>query len=261
MTHVVARAAAKGRSAARAGGLAVITSLMLPAYLAAHARAAPARRQHVRDMWVRSWARTLLQLFSIHVRIQGSVSPPTPGRGRLVVANHRSAIDIGALLAAFGGSVVSRADVARWPILGPAARATGTLFVDRSNPESRAATVRALDQRLEEGGTIVLFPEGATFAGDEVRPFHAGAFGAALRSGAEIVPVGIAYPEASAAAYLDVSFMQHLLSVAESSEVRAALAVGEPFMPNAAATPRECAAEARARVQELVTKARRDVGP
>ena len=50
----------------------------------------------------------------------------------------------------------------------------------------------------------MLYPEGTTYSGDEVRPFRAGAFLAAQRTGAEIVPVGIAY-EGDAASYGETS--------------------------------------------------------
>ena len=112
------------------------------------------------------------------------------------MTNHRSAIDIGVVLATFGGTMVSRADLASWPVVGAAARAVGTVFVDRSSAKSGAATIRAIQKHLEEGQTINLFPEGTTFDGDEVRPFHGGAFVSAVRAEAEVLPVGLAYPRA-----------------------------------------------------------------
>src|SRR6478609_5701447 len=90
-------------------------------------------------------------------------------------------------------NTVSRADLAGWPVIGLAARRVGTLFVDRSDKRSGAAVINAMITGLESGRGVMVYPEGTTFAGDEVRPFRAGAFLAAQRAGAEIVPVGIAY--------------------------------------------------------------------
>ena len=67
-----------------------------------------------RDRWVGSWANGLLQLFNVDVRLRGAV--PARPAGALVVSNHRSTIDIGLMLRTFGGVLVSRADLATWPV-------------------------------------------------------------------------------------------------------------------------------------------------
>jgi 1-acyl-sn-glycerol-3-phosphate acyltransferase len=251
------------RQAYRAGGFAATTATMLPLFLAHQRRVPEDERDLIRELWVRRWARALLSLFSIDVVVRGNVPPPTRRgqRGRLIVTNHRSAIDIGVLLATFGGTMVSRADLATWPVVGAAARSVGTVFVDRSNAKSGATTIRAIQRHLEEGATIGIFPEGTTFAGDEVRPFHGGAFIAAARAGAEVLPVGLAYPAASGAAYLDETFMAHLGRMAKSKATRMALAVGEPIIPLKGTRAAELTARAQKEVGRLVAIARDIAGP
>lgn len=251
----------RARQAYRAGGLLAATALMLPAYLSHHRRAPDEQKDHVRDLWVRRWARALLRLFSIEIVVRGDVAPARRGdRGRLIVANHRSAIDIGVILTTFGGTMVSRADLARWPVIGAAARSVGTVFVDRSNAESGAATIRVIQKHLEHGQTIAVFPEGTTFAGDEVRPFFGGAFIAAARARAEILPVGLAYPAASGAAFLDETFLAHLGRMAKSDATVMGLAVGPPIVPEGMRAG-ELSARARAEVSRLVREARALSGP
>src|SRR5882724_2175040 len=130
--------AARARQVARATGFVGVTASMLPAFLVRMASTPDSERDAVRDRWVSRWARTLLRLFAIEIVVDGAVPPPTQGRGRgrLVITNHRSAIDVGVVLSTFGGTMVSRADLASWPVLGPAARAVGTVFVDRSSAKS-----------------------------------------------------------------------------------------------------------------------------
>jgi 1-acyl-sn-glycerol-3-phosphate acyltransferase len=254
---------ARARQIARASGFVGITALMLPPFMARMAATRIEDRDAVRDAWVGRWARTLLGLFSIEVVIDGVVPPPTQGRGRgrLVVVNHRSAIDIGIVLATFGGTMVSRADLATWPVLGAAARAVGTVFVDRARAESGAATIRAVQKHLAGGQTINLFPEGTTFDGDVVRPFHGGAFVSAVRAEAEILPVGIAYPRGSGAAFLNETFGEHLARMARSGATRMVVAVGTPFV----AQRKDRAAQIKERAQDdvaaLVTRARARCGP
>lgn len=251
------------RQAYRASGFVGLTAAMLPVFVAHHGKVPEAEKDTVRDLWVRRWARALLSLFSVDTVVLGSVPPPTRrgDRGRLVVANHRSAIDIGVLLATFGGTMVSRADLAKWPVIGAAARAVGTVFVDRDSAESGAATIRAIQKRLEEGATIILFPEGTTYDGDDVRSFFGGAFIAAARAGAEVLPVGLAYPKDSGAAFLNETFTQHLSRMAKSTTTRMVVSVGAPIDVAKGSKAGPVTKRAHADVTALVAKARDVCGP
>ena len=248
----------RARQAARASGFVGLTAAMLPPFLARMATVSDAERHAVRDAWVGRWARSLLRLFAIEVVVDGAIPSPTQGRGRgrLVVTNHRSAIDIGVVLALFGGTMVSRADLATWPVVGAAARAVGTVFVDRSSAKSGAATIRAIQKHLEEGQTINLFPEGTTFDGDAVRPFHGGAFVSAVRAEAEVLPVGIAYPRDSGAAFVNETFPAHLARMAKSGPTRMVVSVGTPFVARKSERATTITQRAQAEVQALVGRAR-----
>jgi 1-acyl-sn-glycerol-3-phosphate acyltransferase len=228
---------------------------MLPGLLA-HERLAPeGRREQVRRQWVGAWAGSLLRIFGVTALVRCEVSLRAgEGTGRLLVANHRSTADVLLLLRTFGGRMVSRADLAGWPLVGAAARAAGTLFVDRANAASGATAVRAIRSSLAAGHTVIVFPEGTTFPDDEVRPFHAGAFVAAARSAAEIVPVGLAYQSGSGAAFVGETFPQHLSRMAAASPSRVALCVGRPMATRDKATSLRDSSHAE--VQRLVLEAR-----
>jgi 1-acyl-sn-glycerol-3-phosphate acyltransferase len=196
-------------------------------------------------------------MFGVRVLARGA--PPTRRRGHLVVANHRSTADILVLLRAFGGHMVSRSDLAGWPLVGIAARAVGTVFVDRSDAASGASAVRAIRSRLAAGSTVIVFPEGTTFPDDEVRTFHAGAFVAALRSGADIVPVGLAYGTGSGAAFVNESFPAHLARMAAARPSDVVMCIGEPLAIPENARAAHLRDQAHAAVQRLVHEARRVV--
>lgn len=215
------------RRAARIAGFGTLTAGMLPGLLAHERLAGDASRDRVRERWVGTWAGTLLGLFG--VRAIAMDVPPRSGRGRLVVANHRSTADILLLLRTFGGRMVSRADLARWPLVGVAARSVGTLFVDRADAASGATAVRTIRSALAAGDTVIVFPEGTTFPDDNVRPFHAGAFVAAARADADVVPVGLAYETGSGTAFVGETFPQHLARMAAAAPSRVALCAGSPI--------------------------------
>jgi 1-acyl-sn-glycerol-3-phosphate acyltransferase len=248
------------RRAVRATGFAAITAGMVTSFLAeASVRGVrDEARSRLRDRWIRRWADALLALFAIRVDVRGETHGNT-SRGRLVIANHRSTIDVAVLLRTFGGRMVSRGDLAEWPVLGPAARAVGTIFVDRASSASGAATMREVRTALKAGGTVCVFPEGTTFDGDEVRAFHAGVFVAALKTGAEIVPVGLAYQRGSGAAFVDEPFLAHLTRMAGAEPSRVVARVGAPIPIGdhaRAAHLRDATHEA---VRALVVEARRIV--
>ena len=250
------------RKAARIAGFAGITGTLLPLYVARDRLTRADEKSSVRDRWVKRWSGSLLRLFAITVDVRGAAresSGPSARRGRLVVANHRSALDIGILLQQFGGHMVSRADLARWPLVGAAARSVGTVFVDRASRVSGAAAIRSVRALLKAGETVLMFPEGTTFAGDTVRPFQAGAFVGALATEATVVPVGIDYETGSGAAFVGEAFTKHLARMAGAGGTRVVVLIGEPMEMKPASRAADVARAAQDAVQALVEQARRDV--
>ena len=216
------------------------------------------KKSDVRDGWSGAWSRALIKLFRVDLRVDGEPGARGVGRGhgRVVVANHRSIIDITVMLSQFGGAVLSRGDMERWPIMGRAARAAGTIFVDRKSKKSGAKAIRAMVDRLEAKDTICLFPEGTTFEDDEVRPFKLGGFVAATRANVPVIPVAIIYPVGSGAAFGGETFMHHLSRLAATKATRVRLEIGEEMRANEGEDVEAFAERCRAEVARL-TKAGR----
>ena len=211
-----------------------------------------------RDKVTRAWSSSLLRLFDCELVVNGNPGEPGigRGRGRLVVADHRSIIDIAVMLSLFGGAVLSRGDLEHWPLLGRAAKNAGTIFVDRSSKKSGAKAIRAMCDRLDLHDTICLFPEGTTYEDDAVRPFKAGAFVAAKRAKVPVVPVGIIYPIGSGAAFGGETFMQHLSRLAGSTSTRVGVEIGEPMEAAEKEDTNGFAERCRVEVERLIAKGR-----
>lgn len=217
----------------------------------------PAQQDAIFDRYMRAWTGGILRMCAVDVLIvsglgpEGSL-PPEPTGARLVVSNHRSALDIPVLLTHFGGSALSRADLEHWPLIGLAAQKAQTIFVDRESKQSGAHAIRAIRSQLSRGRTVNVFPEGTVFAGDEVRPFNAGAFAAARGLEVEYVPVGVAYP--ADCEWVQDSFVDHATVLASRPRTTMALAVGEPR--RIAGRAAEVSAQLHAAVTDLVLQAR-----
>jgi 1-acyl-sn-glycerol-3-phosphate acyltransferase len=251
------------RRIARASGFLAVTPTLLAGYSvhdalkARRLRGAPnvTRESEVlRDRWVAVWSDAVLRIFGLRVMMIGNAEAPRGGR--MVVSNHRGVADVLVLLRTLGGRMVSRADLSQWPLIGIGGRRLGTVFVDRERATSGAKTIRTIRELLRSGATVTIFPEGTTYAGDEVRPFHAGGLAAALGTHAEIVPVGLAYSRDSRAAFLDESFTDHLSRMAAAPPSFVVVSVGAPMEIAANTRAAALAAVTREAVVREVTRAR-----
>ncbi|MGI1661707.1 lysophospholipid acyltransferase family protein [Palleronia sp. KMU-117] len=139
-----------------------------------------------------------------------------------VVANHASWLDIFALNARKRVYFVSKAEVAGWPGIGWLARATGTVFINRTAREARTQT-EIFRERLKAGHRLLFFPEGTSTDGRRVLPFKTTLFAAffdpALNGSLKVQPVSVIYaaPEGEDARFYgwwgDMGFGPHLLKV------------------------------------------------
>jgi 1-acyl-sn-glycerol-3-phosphate acyltransferase len=172
------------------------------------------------------WSRRAWRWLGVDVQVHGA-PPATPA---MYVANHRSYLDIPLLSGVLEASFMSRADVATWPIVGPAAAAVGSVFVERDDPRGRVRAARALARRL---GTVsvVVFPEGTT--GGERLPgaFHLGLFRLLHRLEVRVVPVTIRYGERRAYWTDEIGLGEHLRHRVLASPLAAAVHLGGALDP------------------------------
>lgn len=219
-------------------------------------------RIDVINKWVPFWAHFNLRVFGVRIEARGKYlddGRPYPGGepgkiGRIFVANHRSGMDIPVLFTIAETRVISRHDLASWPLLGRAARRVGTLFVDRDSRRSGASVLRAVDNALKRGEGVAMFPEGTAHDSDEVHEFRQGAFNAARRADAQIIPIGVAYGD-DTAYYAGQPFLRHMTRIACLRSMPVAVEVGEPLSCDDG-TALEIKDLARQRVQDLVDRAR-----
>lgn len=150
----------------------------------------PRLSEEQREMRVQVWARGMLKVLGIELRLQGQ--PPLCGPV-LLVANHISWLDILVMHASGYCRFVAKSDVHRWPLIGTLAAGAGTLFVERASPRDAMRVVHHMAAQLRAGERVAVFPEGTTGDGRALLPFHANLLQAAISAGAPALPLALQY--------------------------------------------------------------------
>jgi 1-acyl-sn-glycerol-3-phosphate acyltransferase len=128
-------------------------------------------------------------------RVEGTENIPDGGPF-ILVANHASNLDPLILGWAIGNRTnrlihfMAKAEMLRWPVLGWLATQSGVFFVRRGEGD-RSAQRFALEA-LAAGRPIALHPEGTRSRDGHVTAGRSGAAFLAMRSGAPLLPAGIA---------------------------------------------------------------------
>jgi 1-acyl-sn-glycerol-3-phosphate acyltransferase len=193
-------------------------------HTSAHVARLPARAGDAADALARGsrWARELLDAVGVRCTRSGSL----PRGPALLVANHRSYIDIPVLLAQLPCTFLAKREIASWPLFGRAAAGIHTVFVDRGCARSRAAARVAVVERLRSGLTLAAFPEGTTSRDPGVREFFPGLFEEARRHDLPVCPVAIHYTDPGDAWVDDAPFLPHFLERFRKPGIEVRLAFG-----------------------------------
>lgn len=107
------------------------------------------------------------RLFNLNCEYQGELSTHQP---TLYLSNHISYLDIFVLGRSIPGYFIAKSEVAGWPVLGSLAKVQNTLFFERNSKKVRGQ-LGVMTDHFNNKGSLILFPEGTSTNGEEVRPF------------------------------------------------------------------------------------------
>lgn len=138
----------------------------------------------------REWYRRVLARLNVQVSVTGQPAEAPC----LVVCNHISWLDIMVLGSAVPVVFLSKAEVARWPLISRLSRAGGTLFIQRGGEGAARRSIEGIRKAFKRQQSVAVFPEGTTGKGHAVLPFHPRLFAAAIESGVQVQPVALRYP-------------------------------------------------------------------
>jgi 1-acyl-sn-glycerol-3-phosphate acyltransferase len=135
--------------------------------------------------------RLILRAVGVHVHVEGLKN--IPARVCIFAANHISAIDPMAFIPAIPRrvAILVKQELFRIPVFGAAMKAAEFVPVDRSDREAAAASLDLSIERLKQGTSFAIYPEGTRSPDGRLRPLKKGAFIMAVGAGVPIVPVSI----------------------------------------------------------------------
>lgn len=158
----------------------------------------------------RRWfTRYYILVLNIRIRKEGF----SDGDNCLFVCNHRMMIDPVIILNYCKGYIVSKAEVADYPVLGSGAKNAGVVFVQRDKRSSRAAVKEEIGRLLSSGDSVVIFPEGTVNTGVLTAVFSRGSFDEAAKCCCSVVPVALDYRDPGVYWGANISLIRHFMEV------------------------------------------------
>lgn len=146
-----------------------------------------AKRQDL-VMPIQHFCQSVCDAIGVRVQVHGQI----PKMHGLWVSNHVSWVDIPVIGAMAQVFFLSKAEIANWPIVGRLVRAGGTLFIHRGTGDALAVATQ-MANFLQQGHSVVFFPEATTTDGRAIKRIHGKLLQASIDTKLPICPVVLCY--------------------------------------------------------------------
>lgn len=151
------------------------------------------RKGRVVHRYARLWGKTALLANGVKVKVEGIEN--LGGEGPYIfMSNHQGSYDIFALLGhlPFQFKWLAKKELFSIPVLGWAMAAAGYISIDREGTRETVDAMNEAAQKIRDGMSVVIFPEGSRSPDGTIQPFKKGGFTLAIKSKVPIVPIAIA---------------------------------------------------------------------
>jgi 1-acyl-sn-glycerol-3-phosphate acyltransferase len=138
------------------------------------------------------WSKGIITLTGCRPVVEGRENIPKKG-AVCYVSNHVGIFDIILALAYIGRpfGFIAKKELAYLPFFDMWIYILGGLFIDRKNIRKAIKTINHGIQKIKDGSSMLIFPEGTRSKGRGLLPFKSGAIKLATHSLAPIVPIAI----------------------------------------------------------------------
>lgn len=138
------------------------------------------------------WSRTILKTIGAAPQVEGLDKIDTT-KPAVYVVNHLSALDIPVLYAylPFQFRILAKKELFRYPFMGWHLQRSGQIPVVLENPRASVRSLNLAVAALQQGKSLVIFPEGGRSPDGQLHAFMGGAFYAALKAQVDVVPIAL----------------------------------------------------------------------
>ena len=140
----------------------------------------------------RAWSGWVTSFAGVKIVVENRANL-VPDQPYVFMANHASSLDIWAVFVAIPRRIrlIAKKQLARIPLFGWVMWAGRFIFIDRQNGVAARRSIDEAGQRIHDGESVLLFPEGTRTRDGALGPFKKGGFHLAVKSGVPIVPVAL----------------------------------------------------------------------
>ena len=138
----------------------------------------------------RLWSRMILWTVGAKVTLEGFDSIDTT-KASVYVVNHLSALDIPVLYAClpFHFRILAKQELFRYPFMGWHLKRSGQIPVVLEEPREAIRSLNLAVTAVKNNMPLVIFPEGGRSPDGQLQKFMGGAFYAAIKAQADVVPL------------------------------------------------------------------------
>jgi 1-acyl-sn-glycerol-3-phosphate acyltransferase len=138
------------------------------------------------------WSLIVARVLGVSASLEGA-DKVEPGQSYVVTPNHQGNVDVLAIEMVLPVPVywVIKKELTRIPFFGWALARSGAVTLDRSNREAALEKLIAGADRMANGWSLLVYPEGTRSPDGNLQPFKTGAFRLALQAGIPVLPVTI----------------------------------------------------------------------
>jgi 1-acyl-sn-glycerol-3-phosphate acyltransferase len=150
------------------------------------------RKGRVVHRYARLWGKVALTANRVKVEMTGMEH--LKGEGPYIfMSNHQGSYDIFALLGClpFQFKWLAKKELFSIPFFGWTMAAAGYVSIDREGTRETVEAMNEAAQKIQDGMSVVVFPEGSRSPDGAIQPFKKGGFTLAIKSGVPIVPITI----------------------------------------------------------------------
>ena len=153
----------------------------------------PVRAWEKAGKYVRGFFRGLVRCAGTKVEVRGAENIPQDGQAALYVGNHRSYFDIIILHTLVPGKMayVAKKEFRSYPLLPLYMEDMGSIFLDRDNVRESLKTINDGTERMKQGLSLGLFPEGTRNHTDQLLPFRAGGYRMSEKSDSPLIVMAL----------------------------------------------------------------------